>query len=44
MKPLQPVAMGLVIVLLGATVNGCDLLADPVGWLLVLVAGVLTGA
>ena len=29
--------MGLVIVLLGATVSGYDLLADPVGWLLVLV-------
>jgi hypothetical protein len=36
-KPLQAVAMGLVIVLLGATVSGYDLLADPVGWLLVLV-------
>jgi hypothetical protein len=29
--------MRLVIVLLGATVDGYDLLADPVGWLLVLV-------
>ncbi len=29
--------MGLVIVLLGAPVHGYDLLADPVGWLLVLV-------
>ena len=29
--------MGLVIVLLSATVSGYDLLADPVGWLLVLV-------
>ncbi len=29
--------MGLVIVLLGANVFGYDLLADPVGWLLVLV-------
>jgi hypothetical protein len=36
-KPLQAVAMGLVIVLLGASVHGYDLLADPVGWLLVLV-------
>ncbi len=37
MKPLQGVAMGLVIVLLGANVHGYDLLPDPVGWLLVLV-------
>ena len=29
--------MGLVIVLLGVTVAGYDLLADPIGWLLVLV-------
>jgi hypothetical protein len=36
-KTLQAVAMGLVIVLLTAAVNGYDLLADPVGWLLVLV-------
>lgn len=36
MKPLQAVAMGLVIVALGAKVNGYDLLADPLGWLLVL--------
>jgi hypothetical protein len=36
-KPLQAVAMGLVIVLLTASVDGYDLLADPVGWLLVLV-------
>lgn len=36
-KPLQAVAMGLVIVLLTASVRGYDLLADPVGWLLVLV-------
>ena len=36
-KPLQAVAMGLVIVLLGVTVAGYDLLADPIGWLLVLV-------
>lgn len=37
MKPLQAVAMGLVIVLLNAQVNGYDVLADPFGWLLVLV-------
>lgn len=36
MKPLQAVAMGLVIVALAARVNGFDLLADPLGWLLVL--------
>ncbi|WP_395660021.1 hypothetical protein [Nocardioides sp.] len=36
MKPLQAVGMGLVIVALGAKVNGYDLLADPLGWLLVL--------
>jgi hypothetical protein len=36
-KPVQAVAMGLVIVLVGAPVNGFDLLADPLGWLLVLV-------
>jgi hypothetical protein len=35
-KPLQAVAMGLVIVLLTASVSGYDLLADPLGWLLVL--------
>lgn len=37
MKPLQSIAMGLVIVALSARVNGeYDVLADPVGWLLVL--------
>lgn len=36
MKPLQSVAMGLVIVALAARVNGFDLLPDPAGWLLVL--------
>jgi hypothetical protein len=35
-KPLQAVAMGLVVVLLTAAVHGYDLLADPLGWLLVL--------
>lgn len=36
MKPLQSVAMGLVVVALTARVGGYDLLPDPVGWLLVL--------
>jgi hypothetical protein len=35
-KPLQAVAMGLVIVLLTAAVRGYDLLPDPLGWVLVL--------
>jgi hypothetical protein len=37
MKPLQSVAMGLVIVVLVARFHGYDALPDPVGWLLVLV-------
>lgn len=37
MKPLQSIAMGLVIVAVAARVNGeYDVLPDPVGWLLVL--------
>jgi hypothetical protein len=36
-KPLQAVAMGLVIVLLTVPVHRYDVLADPFGWLLVLV-------
>ncbi|MBZ5738148.1 hypothetical protein [Nocardioides mangrovi] len=36
MKPLQSIAMGFVIIALSARVGGYDLLADPVGWLLVL--------
>ena len=36
MKPLQSVAMGLVIVVLVARFDGYDALADPVGWLLVI--------
>jgi uncharacterized protein YhhL (DUF1145 family) len=36
MKPLQSVAMGLVIVVLSAKFGAYDALADPVGWLLVL--------
>jgi hypothetical protein len=35
-KPLQSVAMGLVIVALGAKVDGYDLLPDPLGWVLVV--------
>jgi hypothetical protein len=38
MHPLRTLALGLVIVGLTATVDGYDLLADPVGWALVLVA------
>ncbi len=37
MKPLQSVAMGLVIVGLTAELGGYDALADPAGWLLVLL-------
>lgn len=37
MKPLPWIAMGLVIVALSAETGGFDLLADPVGWLLVLL-------
>jgi hypothetical protein len=36
-KPLQAVAMGLVIVLLTVPVHGYDVLADPFGWVLVLL-------
>jgi len=36
MKPLQALALGLVVVGLRAAVGGFDLLADPLGWLLVL--------
>ncbi|HEU5036138.1 MAG TPA: hypothetical protein VFT70_03980 [Nocardioides sp.] len=36
MKPLQSVAMGLVIIAISARSRGYDLLPDPVGWLLVL--------
>lgn len=39
MRPLQSVAMGLVIIALAARVHGYDVLADPAGWVLVL-AGV----
>ena len=37
MKPLRSVAMGLVVVVLSARFHGYDALADPVGWLLVLL-------
>ena len=37
MKPLQSVAMGLVIVVVTARLGGYDLLPDPLGWLLVLI-------
>ena len=37
MHPLRTVATGLVIVYLVVGLNGWDLLADPVGWLLVLL-------
>ncbi len=37
MKPLQSIAMGLVVIAVVARVNGeYDVLPDPVGWLLVL--------
>jgi hypothetical protein len=37
MRPLQSIAMGLVIVALHATFGGFDALPDPLGWLLVLL-------
>ncbi|MBA3781033.1 MAG: hypothetical protein H0X12_04160 [Nocardioides sp.] len=36
MKPLQSVAMGLVIVAITARLGGYDALPDPLGWLLVI--------
>ena len=36
MRPLQSIAIGLVIIALRAEFGGYDALADPVGWLLVL--------
>ena len=36
MKPLQSIAMGLVIVVLVARIGAYDALPDPVGWLLVI--------
>lgn len=36
MRPLQSIAMGLVIVALRTTFGGYDALPDPLGWLLVL--------
>ncbi|HEY1116077.1 MAG TPA: hypothetical protein VGE43_00135, partial [Acidimicrobiales bacterium] len=35
--PLRPVVLGLVVVVLNTKVDGWDLLADPVGWVLVLL-------
>ena len=37
MKPLQSVAMGLLVVALTARLHGYDALPDPVGWVLVLL-------
>ena len=37
MRPLQSIAMGLVIIALRAEFGGYDALADPLGWLLVLL-------
>ncbi len=36
MSPLQQIARGLIIVALTAPLGGVDLLADPIGWLLVV--------
>jgi hypothetical protein len=36
-KPLQSVAMGLVIIAMSARFGGYDALADPVGWVLVVL-------
>lgn len=37
MKPLQSVAMGMVVILLVAPAGGFDIFADPIGWVLVLL-------
>ncbi|WP_203337669.1 hypothetical protein [Nocardioides limicola] len=38
MKPLQPIALGLIIIALHAELpSGHDIFADPIGWVLVLV-------
>lgn len=37
MKPLQSIAMGLVIIVLSARFGGYDALPDPVGWVLILL-------
>lgn len=37
MRPLQSVAMGLVVIGLSAPMNGYDALPDPAGWVLVLL-------
>jgi hypothetical protein len=36
-RPLQAIAMGVVVLLLVVPAGGFDLLADPLGWLLVLL-------
>ncbi|WP_148615416.1 hypothetical protein [Nocardioides rubriscoriae] len=37
MKPLQSIAMGMVVILLVVPVGGYDVLADPLGWVLVVL-------
>ncbi|MGZ6892332.1 MAG: hypothetical protein ACXVGM_20065 [Oryzihumus sp.] len=37
MKPLQSLAMGLLVIAMSARFHGYDALPDPVGWLLVLL-------
>ncbi|WP_299053162.1 hypothetical protein [uncultured Nocardioides sp.] len=37
MLPLQSIAMGLLVVALSAPAGGYDVLADPLGWVLVLL-------
>jgi hypothetical protein len=37
MRPLQSIAMGLLVISLTASFSGYDALANPVGWVLVLV-------
>ncbi len=41
MKPLQAIGLGVLVLALNATVNGYDIYANPVGWLLILAG--LTG-
>ncbi|MDP3894358.1 hypothetical protein [Nocardioides sp.] len=37
MKPLQPIAIGMVIIALRGDAGGYDVFADPIGWLFVLL-------
>lgn len=37
MRPLQSIAMGLLVIVLVAPVHGYDILPDPIGWVLVLL-------